>query len=105
MLFRSAGDVIERRTHATVVGRVRHTAAQPAQGALLYWRGVYDRIEWSAEEVSRAVVATSRNGRAPLRAIAMSSAPPLPRTLDDHARILRSCTLLDLFAAAQVRSW
>lgn len=48
-----AEDVIERRTHAILIGRVTLAAAHPSEGALLYWRGAYDRIGWSEEEISR----------------------------------------------------
>jgi hypothetical protein len=34
---------------------VRLARPRASGGALLYWRGAYDRIGWSAEEVSRAV--------------------------------------------------
>jgi flavin reductase (DIM6/NTAB) family NADH-FMN oxidoreductase RutF len=48
-------EVIERHTHAILIGRVRLARPQAQGGALLYWRGVYDQIGWSDEEVSRAV--------------------------------------------------
>ena len=50
-----AEEVIERRTHAILIGRVRFARSQTEGGALLYWRGDYDRIGWSEEELSRAV--------------------------------------------------
>ena len=53
-----AEDVIERHTHAILIGRVVVAAPRPNEGALLYWRGAYDRIGWSAEEVSRAIGVT-----------------------------------------------
>jgi flavin reductase (DIM6/NTAB) family NADH-FMN oxidoreductase RutF len=55
-----AEDVIERHSHAIVVGRVRSAVAGPTEGALLYWRGAYDRIGWSAEELSRAAGLTPK---------------------------------------------
>jgi len=48
-------DVIERHSHAVVIGAVKRIAVQGGDGALVYWRGDYDRLGWSAEEVSRAV--------------------------------------------------
>ncbi len=53
-----AEEVLERHSHAIVVGRVTFAAPRPHEGALLYWRGAYDRIGWSAEEVSRAIGAS-----------------------------------------------
>ena len=35
-------DVIERHTHAIVIGRVRRVASRQQGGALVYWRGAYD---------------------------------------------------------------
>jgi flavin reductase (DIM6/NTAB) family NADH-FMN oxidoreductase RutF len=64
-----AEEVIERHTHAIVVGRVTYAAPHPHEGALLYWRGVYDRIGWSAEEVARAIGAAPREGRPPLQIV------------------------------------
>jgi flavin reductase (DIM6/NTAB) family NADH-FMN oxidoreductase RutF len=51
-------DIVERHSHAILIGRVRLACPKPAEGALLYWRGVYDRIGWSAEELSRATGVT-----------------------------------------------
>jgi flavin reductase (DIM6/NTAB) family NADH-FMN oxidoreductase RutF len=50
-----AEDVIVRHSHAILVGRVRLAARRPSEGALLYWRGAYDRIGWSEEEIARAI--------------------------------------------------
>jgi flavin reductase (DIM6/NTAB) family NADH-FMN oxidoreductase RutF len=50
-----AEELITRHTHAILVGRVTYAAARSSEGALLYWRGAYERIGWSAEEVSRAI--------------------------------------------------
>ena len=50
-----AEDVIERHSHAILIGRVRLARPMPAGGALLPWRGGYDRIGWSDEELSRAI--------------------------------------------------
>jgi len=51
-------DIIERHSHAILIGRVRLAAPRPAEGALIYWRGAFDRIGWSADEVSRAIGVT-----------------------------------------------
>jgi flavin reductase (DIM6/NTAB) family NADH-FMN oxidoreductase RutF len=48
-------DLIERHTHAIVIGRVKRIAGQGGDGALVYWRGDYDRLGWSADEVARAI--------------------------------------------------
>jgi flavin reductase (DIM6/NTAB) family NADH-FMN oxidoreductase RutF len=50
-----AEEIIERHSHAILVGRVRLARPRAGGGALLYWRGGYDRIGWSADEISRAV--------------------------------------------------
>jgi flavin reductase (DIM6/NTAB) family NADH-FMN oxidoreductase RutF len=50
-----ADEVIERNTHAIVIGQVRLARRQAYGGALLYWRGDYDRLGWTDEEMSRAV--------------------------------------------------
>lgn len=47
-------DMIERHTHAIMIGRVRGIAISEAQSALIYWRGGFDHIGWSRDEVSRA---------------------------------------------------
>ena len=62
-------EIIERHTHAILIGRVTFALPKPADAALLYWRGGYDRIGWSAEEVSRAIGAAPSGPRAPLRAV------------------------------------
>jgi flavin reductase (DIM6/NTAB) family NADH-FMN oxidoreductase RutF len=48
-------DLIERHTYAIMIGRVRLARQGVAGGALVYWRGGYDQLGWSAEEVSRAI--------------------------------------------------
>src|SRR5208282_343672 len=45
---------IERHTHAIVIGRVRRVLLGAASGALVYWRGAFDQLGWSKDEVSRA---------------------------------------------------
>ncbi len=53
-----AEDVIERHSHAIVIGRVRNAASKAADGALVYWRGGFDRIGWSPDEILRAIGVT-----------------------------------------------
>jgi flavin reductase (DIM6/NTAB) family NADH-FMN oxidoreductase RutF len=47
-------EVIERHTHTIVIGRVKDLIASDGPGALIYWRGGFDQIGWSREEVTRA---------------------------------------------------
>jgi flavin reductase (DIM6/NTAB) family NADH-FMN oxidoreductase RutF len=54
-------EILERHTHAIIVGGVRRAVASPVGGALVYWRGAYDRLGWTADELSRAVGQTPRN--------------------------------------------
>ena len=58
---RSTTDV-ERHTHAIVIGRVLHAAASPGGGALVHWRGRFDQLGWTLDELSRAT------GRSPASA-------------------------------------
>ncbi|MBV8663039.1 MAG: flavin reductase family protein, partial [Hyphomicrobiales bacterium] len=51
-------ELIERGSHAIAVGRVLTALARPGGGALVYWRGAYDQVGWSADEVSRAIGVT-----------------------------------------------
>ncbi len=37
---------LERHTHAIVIGRVRRVLLGDGRGALLYWRGAYDQLDW-----------------------------------------------------------
>jgi flavin reductase (DIM6/NTAB) family NADH-FMN oxidoreductase RutF len=46
-------ELIERRLHAIVIGRVRRVFAGGGSGALVSWRGWYDQVGWS--EIARAV--------------------------------------------------
>jgi flavin reductase (DIM6/NTAB) family NADH-FMN oxidoreductase RutF len=48
-------EIIERHTHAIVIGRVKAIAAPGGSSALVYWRGAYDQLGWSQEEISRAI--------------------------------------------------
>jgi flavin reductase (DIM6/NTAB) family NADH-FMN oxidoreductase RutF len=47
-------EIVERNTHAIVIGRVKHAAAASGGGALIYWRGGYDQLGWSDDELARA---------------------------------------------------
>ena len=55
-------DLIERHTHAILIGRVRHVFIGAGSGALVYWRGDYDQVGWSRDQIARAT------GRSPVRA-------------------------------------
>lgn len=46
---------IERHSHAIVIGRVRGLLIPGGPSALVYWRGEFDQLGWTDEEVSRAV--------------------------------------------------
>lgn len=50
-----AEDVIARHSHAILIGRLRLASPKPSGGALLYWRGAYNSIGWTDEELSRAI--------------------------------------------------
>jgi flavin reductase (DIM6/NTAB) family NADH-FMN oxidoreductase RutF len=63
-------ELIERRLHAMVIGRVRRVFAGSGSGALVSWRGSYDQVGWSSDEIARAV------GLSP--AAALGQAPPSP---------------------------
>jgi flavin reductase (DIM6/NTAB) family NADH-FMN oxidoreductase RutF len=56
-------DVIERHTHAIVIGRVKRAAAGAGGGALVYWRGGYDQLGWSRDELSRATGLSPQSAR------------------------------------------
>jgi flavin reductase (DIM6/NTAB) family NADH-FMN oxidoreductase RutF len=47
-------EIVERHTHAVVIGCVKHAAAASDGGALVYWRGGYDQLGWSDDELARA---------------------------------------------------
>ena len=55
-------EIVERNTHAVIIGRVNHAAAVSGGGALVYWRGGYDQLGWSEDELARAT------GRSPTTA-------------------------------------
>jgi flavin reductase (DIM6/NTAB) family NADH-FMN oxidoreductase RutF len=46
---------IERHSHAIIIGRVRDLITPGGPSALLYWRGQFDQLGWTEEEVARAV--------------------------------------------------
>jgi flavin reductase (DIM6/NTAB) family NADH-FMN oxidoreductase RutF len=48
-------DRIERAETAVVIARVRRGAVGGGSGALVRWRGVYDQLGWSPDEIARAV--------------------------------------------------
>ena len=47
-------DLLERHSHVIVIGRVRSVVRPGGSGALLYWRGEFDQIGWTYEQVNRA---------------------------------------------------
>lgn len=53
-------DTIERGSHAILIGRVEAVRRGEGGGALVYWRGGYDQLGWSTEEISNAVGAVRR---------------------------------------------
>jgi flavin reductase (DIM6/NTAB) family NADH-FMN oxidoreductase RutF len=48
-------ELIERHSHAIVIGRVQGVRLNGGPSALVYWRGEYDQLGWTQEEISRAV--------------------------------------------------
>lgn len=48
-------ELIERHSHAIVIGRVREIRLGANEAALLYWRGDYERLGWMAEEARTAL--------------------------------------------------
>jgi flavin reductase (DIM6/NTAB) family NADH-FMN oxidoreductase RutF len=50
-----AEEIIDRHGRAIVIGRIRDVFKIGGSGALVYWRGVYNSIGWTDEEVRRAV--------------------------------------------------
>ena len=53
-------EVLERHTHAIVIGRVTRVAARGKGCALVYWRGGYDQLGWGADELARAIGVTPK---------------------------------------------
>jgi flavin reductase (DIM6/NTAB) family NADH-FMN oxidoreductase RutF len=50
-----AEEIIDRHGRAIVIGRIRNVFKIGGSGALVYWRGVYNSIGWTDDEVRRAV--------------------------------------------------
>lgn len=48
-------ELIERHSHAIVIGRVREVRQGRNDAALVYWRGDYERIGWMVEEATTAL--------------------------------------------------
>jgi flavin reductase (DIM6/NTAB) family NADH-FMN oxidoreductase RutF len=48
-------EIIDRHGRAIVIARIRNVFKIGGSGALVYWRGAYDSIGWTDEEVRRAV--------------------------------------------------
>jgi len=56
----SVEEIIERHSHAILIGRVAAVRRRSDCGALVYWRGDYDQLGWSTEEISNAIGLTPR---------------------------------------------
>ena len=56
-------EAIERGAQALLMGRVRCVLNGGGSGALLSWRGAYEQVGWSNDEISRAIGVTPRAGR------------------------------------------
>ena len=48
-------EIIDRHGRAIVIGRICNVFKIGGSGALVYWRGAYNSIGWTDEEVRRAV--------------------------------------------------
>ena len=48
-------EIIDRHGRAIVIGRIRNVFKIGGSGALVYWRGAYNSIGWTDDEVRRAV--------------------------------------------------
>jgi len=48
-------EIIDRHGRVIVIGRIRNVFKIGGSGALVYWRGAYNSIGWTDEEVRRAV--------------------------------------------------
>ena len=55
-------DLIERHSHAIVIGRVKAARVRETGTALLYWRGAYEQIGWSDEQIANAIGFIARCG-------------------------------------------
>jgi flavin reductase (DIM6/NTAB) family NADH-FMN oxidoreductase RutF len=47
-------ETINRHSHVIVLGRVKAVRIRPDAAALVYWRGDYDQMGWSVEQIARA---------------------------------------------------
>ena len=50
-----AEEIIDRHGRAIMIGRIRNVFKIGGSGALVYWRGAYNSIGWTDDEVRRAV--------------------------------------------------
>jgi flavin reductase (DIM6/NTAB) family NADH-FMN oxidoreductase RutF len=50
-----AEEIIDRHGRAIMIGRIRNVFKIGGSGALVYWRGAYNSIGWTEDEVRRAV--------------------------------------------------
>jgi flavin reductase (DIM6/NTAB) family NADH-FMN oxidoreductase RutF len=48
-------EILDRHGRAIVIARIRNVFKIGGSGALVYWRGAYDSIGWTDDEVRRAV--------------------------------------------------
>ena len=48
-------EIIDRHGRTIVIGRIRNVFKIGGSGALVYWRGAYNSIGWTDDEVRRAV--------------------------------------------------
>jgi flavin reductase (DIM6/NTAB) family NADH-FMN oxidoreductase RutF len=51
-------DIMECHGHAIVVGKVRGVRVPGKSSALVYWRGTYNQVGWTEDEICRAVGVT-----------------------------------------------
>jgi flavin reductase (DIM6/NTAB) family NADH-FMN oxidoreductase RutF len=51
----SVDEIIERHSHAIIIGRIEAVRRRGGGGALVYWRGDYDQLGWSQDEISNAI--------------------------------------------------
>jgi len=48
-------ELIERHSHGIVIGRVRGVRTRDSASALVYWRGAFDQLGWTLEEIECAI--------------------------------------------------
>jgi len=48
-------EAIERHARLIIIGRVRRALIRGGSGALVRWRGAFDQLGWSRDEIARAV--------------------------------------------------